>query len=324
MAMGQPGPDASAPNVVDDQGRKQGPWVRLWYQSDKVRYTGQFKDDRPVGRFNHYATDGKLESVVDHYADSDAAHARHFHPNGRLMAEGRYDGQRKDSTWNYFDPEGRLRRVENFHLGMEHGDWTAYYPDGAVVERKHYENGLLEGRFEQFHPNGQLQMEARYENGEPEGTMTWYYPDGKKEIQGDMVNGQREGAWIYYNPDGTIQIQVLYQRGEYVKDKKENGTFKEHYDDERLKSETTYKRGLREGPHSEYHPDGEWVRRPVPEDPVRGTPADEEMVLEGQTLKLECIYRNDRLHGTLKEYDAEGRLVRQEEYIEGELVKKVR
>jgi hypothetical protein len=37
------------------------------------------------------------------------------------------------------------------------------------------------------------------------------------------------------------------QKGELKKERKENGVFKEFYDDEQLKSEETYKKGKREG-----------------------------------------------------------------------------
>lgn len=154
--------------------------------------------------------------------------------------------------------------------------------------------------------------------------MTWYYADGKKEIQGTMVNGLRDGAWTYYNEDGTVQVQVLYAQGTYVKDKKENGVFKEYYDDEQVKSETTYRKGVREGRHAEYHDNGRWVDRPVKVGPEGFGRPETEHVLEGQTVKLECTYKADRLDGELKEFDERGMVVRHEMYAAGELVKKVK
>ena len=59
--------------------RKQGPWVRLWYKKRQSALHPDSSRTTQAGRaFQHYATDGKLESVVDRYADSDATHATYF------------------------------------------------------------------------------------------------------------------------------------------------------------------------------------------------------------------------------------------------------
>ena len=92
-------PPASV-NRKHAQGRKQGPWEKPWADSQQLRYQGQFKDDKPVGTFTYFSTAGKVESTVAHYATGDASRARHFHPDGKLMAEGRYVGEQKDSIWN--------------------------------------------------------------------------------------------------------------------------------------------------------------------------------------------------------------------------------
>jgi antitoxin component YwqK of YwqJK toxin-antitoxin module len=147
--------------------------------------------------------------------------------------------------------------------------------------------------------------------------MVFYFPSGKKEIEGRMVNGNRDGAWFYFNPDGTIQLQVLYKQGVVVKERKENGTFREYYDDEQLKSEVSYKAGKREGPFVEYHDNGRWVVKAMPSDPVMGTPPDMERVLEGQSKKREGTYKNDLLEGEVREYDEKGRQIQVTRYIAG-------
>jgi len=306
-----------APNVTDAKGLKQGRWARTWAESAQVRYEGQFKDDRPVGRFTYYSTQGKVESIVDHYPDGKASHARHYHPNGRLMAEGRYVGQDKDSTWVFFDTEGRKRSMEQWSVGKKQGEQFLYFADGKVAEKSTWAKGVQQGPFEQYFDNGQVKHRATYQQGEPEGMVTYFFPSGRKEIEGRMVNGDRDGTWYYFNEDGTVQIQVLYRQGEYVKDRKENGTFKEYYDDEKVKSETTYKAGKKEGRFTEWNDDGAWVTRPVKLGPEGMEKGDVERVLEGQTKKREGTYRNDLLDGEVKEYDEHGKLVRTVTYVAG-------
>ncbi len=311
-------PTNPAMNRTDAQGRKQGPWVRTWAGSKQARYEGQFKDDKPVGSFVYYSTDGKMESRVDHYPGSNAAHGRHYHPNGKLMAEGRYLGQDKDSTWNYFDTAGGLRSTEHWKAGKLHGAMTTYFPDGNVAENRQFANGVAEGKAEQFHPNGKPRYQANYVKGEPQGQETYFFPTGNKEIQGKYVNGNRDGAWQYFNDDGTVRMQFLYAQGKLVKQKYENGTFTEYWADERPKSEMTYKNGKLEGPFTEWYANGTWTTEPTKMGPTGEQRADVNRVLKGQTKKREGTYKNDVLEGPVKDYDEQGKLLGTVVYQGGE------
>ncbi|MCO6483802.1 MAG: toxin-antitoxin system YwqK family antitoxin [Flavobacteriales bacterium] len=308
-------------NQTDAQGRKQGTWVRKWAESDQVRYTGQFKDDKPVGSFVYYSTKGKVESRVDHYPDGKAAHGIHFHPNGKVMAEGRYVGQQKDSTWNYYGEDGILRSSELWKAGKLNGAVTTFFKDGAVAERKTYRNGVLEGLSEQFFPGGKIRYRAQFAGGEPEGRETFFFPNGNKEIEGGYVNGSRDGVWRYYNEDGSVQLQALYAQGRLVKKKYENGTFTEYWDDGQPKSEVTYKNGKREGPFTEWYDNGKWVNVPVKVGPQGAEKPDMERKLTGQGKKREGTYRNDLLNGPVKEYDEKGRLTSNLTFLNGEPAK---
>ncbi|MEO8589781.1 MAG: hypothetical protein ABI432_10460 [Flavobacteriales bacterium] len=309
-------PPVAGPNQTDAQGRKQGAWAKNW-ESGKLRYEGQFKDDRPIGTFKHYDEEGVLTTVQQHTGDGHVSRAQHFHPNGTLMAAGKYVDQQKDSTWSYYDDAGGLRKVERFKLGKLHGEVVSYYPGGQVAEKDIFQDGQLNGASLSWFPNGLAKSEATYVGGESQGKMVFYFPSGKKEIEGQMVNGDRDGTWYYFNEDGTIQLQVLYARGVTVKEHKENGTFTEYYDDDQVKSEVTYKKGKREGPFAEYHDDGTWTMRELPADPIKGTPADMERVLLGQTKRIEGTYKNDLLEGDVKEYDEKGKLVKTKRYVGG-------
>ena len=313
-ALAQP---PAALNQKDAQGRKQGPWERTWAESKQLRYKGQFKDDKPVGTFTYFSTTGKVESIVDNYATGGAAHGRHYHPNGKVMAEGRYVGEAKDSTWNYYDNQGRLRSTERWVKGKRTGEQVMYLADGTVVERFNFKDDKKHGLCQEFHENGKLKSTSEFVNGLPEGTQTFYYPSGKKEIEGRNLEGMHDGAWTYYHEDGSVQIELLYSRGEFIKERKENGLFKEYYDSEQVKSEITYKKGLREGPFTEYHDNGSWVTRPVKLGPDGAEVGQQERVLEGQTKKREGVYRNDLLEGDVKEYDEKGKLISSIRYIAG-------
>jgi antitoxin component YwqK of YwqJK toxin-antitoxin module len=306
----------TAANETDAQGRKQGAWSKAW-PNGQLRYTGAFKDDKPVGEFRHFDAEGKLTTVQRHAGDGRISRAEHFHSNGQPMARGKYVGQEKDSTWNYYAEDGSLRKVERFAQGQLEGEQVAYYPGGQVAEREERKAGLLHGPSKSWFANGKLKSESNYAHGIAEGTMTFYFPDGKKEIEGSLVNGDRDGTWHYFNKDGTIQLVALYTRGQMVKERKENGVFTEYFDDERPKSQITYKRGKREGAYTEWHDNGQWTLKPLKADPVTGAPGDVERILEGQAKKREGTYVNDLLEGEVKEYDEKGKLLKVTKYKAG-------
>jgi antitoxin component YwqK of YwqJK toxin-antitoxin module len=312
-------PQGASINRSDAQGRKQGAWRKTW-PSGQVRYEGVFTDDKPVGEFKHYNELGELTTIQKHAGDGKVSRARHFHSNGKLMAVGKYVSQKKDSTWSYYDASDQLRKVERYVNGVLHGVQEVYYPNGRSAEQENYFQGHRHGESKSWFDSGVLKSEAVYVKGEPEGRMTFYYPSGKKEIEGKMVNGDRDGTWYYFNTDGSLQLQVLYRQGVLIKERKENGTFKEYYDDEQLMSEVTYKAGKREGPFVDYYNNGRWVVRATPSDPVTGAPADLERTLEGQTRRREGTYRNDLLEGEVKEFDEKGKQIRVTRYLAGEAV----
>ena len=313
-------PPASV-NRKDAQGRKQGPWEKPWADSQQLRYQGQFKDDKPVGTFTYFSTAGKVESTVAHYATGDASRARHFHPDGKLMAEGRYVGEQKDSIWNYYDARGALRSTERWKNGKFNGDQEAFFPNGKAAERCTSKDGKRNGPCQQFFDNGQVRTSTTYVNDEADGSNMVFSEDGKKEIEGQNVRGQRDGLWKHYNADGSVLMQILYAKDKVVMEKKENGTFRTFYPDEQLLSEETYKLGKREGKFTEYYDNGHWTQHPAKVGPEGAEKSETERVLEGQTKKREGTYQNDLLDGEVKEWDETNKLVKTTFYKEGVEVK---
>ena len=315
----QPVSDHAAIGITDAQGRKQGAWVRHWPRTAQVKYKGAFKNDRPVGEFVHYDEEGRITSTLWYADDGRSSRAEHFHPNGKRMAMGRYVDQKKDSVWNYYDEHGRLRRTEGYSEGELHGARISYFEDGSRASEEHFRHGRSHGPQKAWYMGGNPRSEALHQEGVADGRSTFWYPNGTKEIEGDLRDGMRDGTWYYYNPDGSMRMQVVYKGGEWMKEKRENGTFTSYHDEDRVKSEVTYVKGSRQGPFVEYHDNGSWVMEVVPADEVKGIPAFEQQVLKGQTIKREGRYKDDKLDGEVKEYDEQGRLIKKEQYVAGVL-----
>ena len=304
-------------NVLDAQGRKQGPFKKYFEDTEQVYYTGQFKDDKPYGTFIYFYKEGPKKAEMHYKSDHKQVHALTFYIQGGIMAEGNYVDQKKDSTWNYYSEDGKLASVEQWKLGKKDGIEKVYFPDGALGEEIHWKNDLREGSWKQYFDNGQVYLEGAFLNDQYEGPMTFYYRNGKKEIAGKYINGLREGTWYYYNEDGSIHYQVLYRKGALKKEKRENGLFYEYGPDKVVLAELNYKNGLKEGPFAYYHDDASFGLEEAT-DPLTGEKFMKEVKM-GNELKMTGNYKNDQLDGVVKYFNEAGVLIKEERYIEGQL-----
>ena len=65
-------------NEIDASGKKQGVWQKT-YESGKLRYKGQFRDNIPYGIFNYYYSTGELQSAKEFFHNGLAAATHIFY-----------------------------------------------------------------------------------------------------------------------------------------------------------------------------------------------------------------------------------------------------
>jgi len=123
-------------NQVDEQGRKQGEWVRTYDDSETIRYKGQFKDGKPVGKFVYYYPNNKIRSIITHDDNSNRSEAYFYHLNEKLIAHGIYHNQKKDSVWTHFLPTGHYSYTETYKNGKLNGERITFYGPAAVDNPK--------------------------------------------------------------------------------------------------------------------------------------------------------------------------------------------
>lgn len=158
-------------NVVDKNGRKQGPWVvfgkdapEKGYPADGKIEEGPYLDDRKEGVWIKYHNDGETP---------------------RLKGE--------------------------YHNNRPSGAYTKFYPDGKVRETGVFDRNKYSGSLKRYHENGQLEYEATYnENGKEEGTVKYYYPDGQLEYEYNSANGTPVGSAARYYPNGDVKEKITY------------------------------------------------------------------------------------------------------------------
>jgi antitoxin component YwqK of YwqJK toxin-antitoxin module len=164
-------------NFIDNKGLKQGYWEKK-YKNGNVRYTGRFKDNKPVGEFRRYYKSASLQSVMVYDQSGNYAKATFYYENGKIAATGKYFGTKKDKIWKYYSfYGGHLSNEESYNKGKKDGYSREYYSDSTVSQEKMWKNGVLDGPWRMWFPGKKLRLETRYVNGKINGPFkTWMVP----------------------------------------------------------------------------------------------------------------------------------------------------
>lgn len=201
-------------NQTDNNGLKQGPWVRTWPNGMKM-YEGVFKDNKPVGEFRRYYQNGVLSSVMNFSEDGLTADAELYFQTGRLASKGRFVDRKKEGKWQFFsrENEGVLVSEEIYEDNMRNGTSLRYYPNGTLGERLEFRNDEKHGSWEQFHDNGKPYIKSQYSGGKLNGSYEAWFVNGNQMYSGHYKSDAREGLWLVYNEDGTVRYRINYKNG---------------------------------------------------------------------------------------------------------------
>jgi len=202
------------PNQTDAKGRKQGAWEKH-YPDGKLRYTGQFVDDRPVGMFRYFYPDGKPRAEHQYRAQPGRCTSVQFDEQGVLMARGVYQDEKKDSVWNYYNSEGKTIAVETYRLGVLEGPKTTFHLNGKPAEVTNYVGGQREGSWTRFSDAGIVLSKANYAGDKLEGEAVYWDNDGNKLLSGRYQQGLETGWWVVYE-EGRPKERIRYRAGKEV------------------------------------------------------------------------------------------------------------
>lgn len=210
-------------NQIDANGKKFGNWIKF-YDNGKVKYEGQFRNDRPYGKFTYYYSEGQKKAVSVFSDDGIIAHNTTYFKNGKLLAEGKYINQKKDSVWRYYLDENSnpLISTEAYDHGILSGESITFYPDSTnPAEIVFYQDGKKNGPLVKYFPDGKLMTESEYKNDLPNGDFIHYHPDGKVQIEGKYSNGEQIGDWKYFDEKGNPVDKDEFMKQDEVKEIKE-------------------------------------------------------------------------------------------------------
>ncbi len=205
---------ATCQNLTDQQGRKQGPWVKK-YQNGNVEYEGTFTDNHPVGEFKRYYEDKSLKSVLIYSEDGTEVNATLFHPNGLTASRGEYINQKKEGKWDFYSSSVKdyLICEEVYSKNLRNGLSVKFYPDGSVAEKINYVNDLKDGEWTQYYENGKLLLKTTYSANKLTGKFDVWNNEGKPQISGFYKANLRDSTWRFFKKNGSLRYVLNYIEG---------------------------------------------------------------------------------------------------------------
>ena len=201
---------ATAQNQIDNQGRRQGHWVRLDKDGTKI-YEGDFKDGLETGTFTYYYADGTVR-MRNVYTEP-GVRCRHeaFDEQGRLLARGEYDRRNRDGRWQFFAEDGHLVKEADYHLGIKDGLHVVYTQKGDTAEVTHWTDNHRNGRWwKRIGTNGYIT--GTYVNGGLEGRLVEYDEQGLLCREGNYKDGLKHGSYRYFE-GGQLTVDERWQHG---------------------------------------------------------------------------------------------------------------
>lgn len=269
---------------------------------DKIGYlrrTTPCVDGKPHGIEKQFDTAGKIIMIAYYHSGILAKR--------EAINRSDYLG-RKQGNWKYFWDNGNLRMEGTYLNDKKHGFFKQYDVNGNFLSVQKYENDvLIEDAKETkqltrkiaYHSNGQPSIIATYFNDAPEGIRREFDADGNL-IKGYVfrdgiltdegitdMNGKRQGKWKEFYETGELRAEGNYKNSVKV------GDWQFFFQDKSIEVVGSYNtKGEKTGEWQWYYPN--------------------------QQVMMTENYDDGVLDGEYWEYDENGEIITQGNYVEGE------
>jgi len=207
-----------------------------------------------------------------------------------------------------------------------------------------------------FYENGKISSEGNLKNGKPDGLWKSYYPSGVLKTEGSRKFDKLDSQWKFFDEDGNITQAINYRAGLrngfyfnygvdettgkneliskelFLNDDKFGKTYF-YYPGEKLKSFVEFENNRKHGKEIQYDTlgrittimrynhgnltDSEQINRFNRKGEKQGI--WKEFYEDGNTKKFEN-YKNGKLHGYYREFNAKGKMTLSKLYSEGKEV----
>lgn len=234
----------------------------FYYGNGQISSEGSLKNGKPDGYWKTYYVDGTLKS------------------------EGLRRNFLLDSTWIFYDNDGDTTEKVNYYLGKKNGFHYKYFcEDTNIIQSKElFVNNIQVGFSYYYYKNGKIREIIPFKNGKKHGL-------GKEFCEDSLI------ITLYEFDNGRLVNFESINR--YNDNNEKEGLWKMFYPNNRIKTETIYKNGLKNGLFKEYDINGNLIKAVSYE--------NDSIINEDYELNFEIDYRS--------EYDSLGRLIKQGSFL---------
>jgi antitoxin component YwqK of YwqJK toxin-antitoxin module len=215
---------------------------------------------------------------------------------------------------------------------MKQGSWKEFYENDAVKNEGFYRDGKRDGIFRELDRNGRVTKKEEYRNDilvetvkvveERYDVKRNYYDDGKLKSIGTSKRGLPDGIFREYDVNGNLtDTAKIYSEGKLLRQGKlddqgrEQGLWREFYEDGKIKSEGNYKDGKREKPWNFYFNNGQVEQTG---EYVKGKPSGEwKKYFQDGNLNRDEFYDNGKENGIMTEYARDSTIIAKGNYVDG-------
>ena len=201
---------AMAQNKIDNQGRRQGHWIRTDKDGAKI-YEGDFVDGQETGIFTYYYPDGTIRIRNTYTLPGVRCTHQAYDEQGHLIAQGAYDRRNRDGLWRFYAADGRLVKEATYRMGIKDGIHVIYNQSGDTAEVTHWTNNHRNGRWwKRIGKNGYIT--GTYVAGGLEGRLVEYDEQGRLCREGHYSDGLKHGTYRYFE-EGRLTIDETWEHG---------------------------------------------------------------------------------------------------------------
>ena len=205
----------------------------------------------------------------------EARFVQYYYPNGQVSSEGTMRDEKPDGFWKTYYVTGVIKSQGKRTNYLLDSTWNFYNQAGELTQQINYSIGEKSGysiRFGYENPRdpGQPTILSRelYVNGRKEGNSYYYYPTGELRLVVFFKDGQKQGLSREFSTDSTLITVVEYNNNYMVnrervnrtdQDGQKQGTFREYFENGRIKLEANYLDDQLHGYYREFDGKGELI-----------------------------------------------------------------
>lgn len=199
-----------AQNRMDDQGRRQGHWVKTDKQGIKI-YEGNFVDGMETDTFTYYHPNGKVRIRNVYSVPGKICYHQVYDAAGHLLAQGNFNQKNRDGKWEFFHESGKILKITHYKMGVRHGMQILYTSAGDTAEYCNWSDNHRDGHWwKRIGRTGYIT--ATYVKGLIEGRMEEYDQNGKICREGNYLHNDRHGHFKYFE-DGVLMVDETWKEG---------------------------------------------------------------------------------------------------------------